>query len=215
MNYLRIRKGKFAEKAEETTQGAVRRSWNDRDTGEAMQAYDIINDHLSGMVVSAAPVDGKFGQVFEVVLKEVTLYKFVKKGEFIETKEEEVMITIPMTDRNNFGHLVEKLMSADLKKEMKISPYWIKGTSGEKNREGEYYPTVGLNIFQGEDKLQSKYWENKERGNGYPQHEKGWSSNQWKMYRLKEEEFLVGEIAKLELAPVGKEEKATEDDLVF
>ena len=220
MNYLRIRKGKFAEKADEATLGAKRREWIDRDTGAAKHAFDVLYDHVAGTIVKAEPVDGKFGQVFEITLKNVTAYSFVKKGEFAETKMEEVMITIPMTDRNNFGHFAEKIMSADLKKEIKISPYWIKGTSGAVNKEGEYYPTVGLNIFQGDKKLQSKYWKDKKRTNKFPKIEEGWDSDDWGVYRIKVKKFLLAEVAKLSFPEPEddgfvKDEIATAEDLPF
>ena len=131
--YLRVAEGKLRIKCNETTPGAVSRTYKDKDNTEKT-IWELVYTAVSGKIVNIIQRDHpEYGTSFNLVLK-----------------DGEDKYSIQMGDKSNyFSTFVMALPNIDLSKPVKIKPYSIKNDNG--------YDNQGFVIYQDEKKIENYY----------------------------------------------------------
>jgi hypothetical protein len=166
----------------EGTPGAVRRTYEDRDTKEEKVVFEQVFDFIDGMIGDVTIVEGKFGsQVMVPIIDGDTTF------------------TLSLGLTSNFGEdFLKKLPNIDLKKPVVISPFSFTSDKGK--------PVRGMSIQQdfkiangsvvGGTKIKNFFRdeEAKKNINGLPEPEgdtRKYDSDDWKVYFIKVRKFLV------------------------
>lgn len=176
--YLSVIQGVLKQKVDETTPGAEKRTY-ETPRGDKGVKFELSFKSWGGFLVALRIKEGEYGQSLEV--------------EFTDA-----ILSLNTEDRY-FSDFVKKIMSADLSKEISVSPYDFE-VNGERKR--------GLNIYQGRDsenkkiKLKNFYWDDvdKKSCNGMPQPKgdtKQFKKDDWKVYFITVRQFLIEEVLKL------------------
>lgn len=168
--------GKFHQTVAEGTEGAVVRTYEDKE-GVEKQKTELIHDSVSGIITGIAFEDGEYGTSLHITLDNEGI--------------------ISMGTASSFGEdFMKKLPNIDLKKEVKLAPYAFEAEG--KNRKG-------VTVYQDNEKIESYYFdkEAKKAINGMPEPEGDTSkfkSDDWKLHFLVVRKFLVAETSKIALA---------------
>lgn len=176
--------GKFHQKVEADTKGAVKREYETSD-GKKGTKYELVAQSIEGIITKVSIYDGEYGKNILVVFGNE------------ESPEESVVVSLN-TQSNYCEDFLKKLPNIDTEKPVKLAPYSFEDDKGKKKK--------GMTVYQGEDKIQGHYHqENKktklfEPVNGYPEVDKKkdevWDSDDWKLYFAKARKFLIGEVKK-------------------
>ena len=172
--------GKFHQAVPEGTEGAVVRTYEDKN-GEEKTKTELVFDTVKGMITKIEFVDGEFG-----------------KSMHVEIDNDGI---ISVGTASNFGEdLMKKLPAVDLSKEVTLTPYSF-------TPKGEENSKKGITVYQDGIKIQSHYYkadpENEGKWlniNGIPETEgdtSGFDSDDWKMHFMVVRKFLIKEIEKL------------------
>lgn len=165
--------GKFHKNVPEGTEGAVVRTYEDKDKNEHTKT-ELVFDSVSGVITKISFEDGKLG-----------------KNLLIEIDGDGV---IQLSTTSNFGeNLMKKIPNIDFSEAVKLVPFSFE--DGGKTRKG-------MTVYQNETKVESHYYdsEKKENINGIPEVDGDTSkfdSDDWKMHFMKVRKFLVGEVEKV------------------
>lgn len=165
--------GKFHESVLEGTEGAVVRTYEDKD-GVKQSKIELVFDEAQGKITKFYFEDGEFG-----------------KNLLLEIDNDGIIVL--GTASSFCEDLMKKLPAIDLKADVKLVPYSF--VAEGKSRKG-------ITVYQGEQKVESYYWdkEAKKVKNGFPEIEgdaSKFDSDDWKMHFMKVRKFLVSEIGKL------------------
>lgn len=173
--YLSIAQGNITRKAKKGEEGSVTREYQD-DDGNTKEVHEFQYSGIDGMLTGVSFKDGKFGEECRITIKDV----------------DEVYVLTIKTDDRYFQDFAKKLPNIDLSQEVRLSPFDFEGDNGK--------PVRGINITQGETKVQSYYYDadKKKDINGFPSVSKAdrkeFDSDDWKMYFIKVKKFLKKEV---------------------
>lgn len=165
--------GKFHQSVPDGTEGAITRTYEDRD-GVEQSKTELVFDSVSGVITKIGFVDGEYG-----------------KNLLIEIDNDGI---VQFGTSSNFGEdIMKKIPNIDFSKEVKLVPFSFEDKG--KTRKG-------VTVYQGETKIDSHYYdaEKKESCNGIPETEgdiKKFDADDWKMYFMKVRKFLVSEVEKV------------------
>lgn len=170
--YLQIIAGKFAQKVEKGTPGAV-----ERENKKKEIVYELLNSELTAKVKEMTIKKNEFGEQLEITMEEV--------GEFY-------VVTIPVESKY-FDSFASKIGNVDLSKEIKIAPYSFSPKDGGSKK-------TGINIFQDGKKLD--YFFSKENPKGKPQPTSDKLDDKaWKIYKIQERDFYCKYIMGMDKIP--------------
>lgn len=165
--------GKFHQSVPEGTEGAVTRTYEDKDKVEHTKT-ELVFDSVSGMITKISFEDGEFG-----------------KNLLIEIDGDGI---VQLNTASNFGEdLMKKIPNINLKEEVKLVPFSFEDNGKSKK---------GVTVYQNEVKIDSHYYdlEKKISCNGIPETEgdtKKFDSDDWKMHFMRVRKFLIGEVEKI------------------
>lgn len=172
--------GKFHKSVDAGTEGAVVRSYEDKD-GATKTKTELVFDTVKGMITKLEFVDGEFGKSLHVEIDNDGIVSVGTASPFGED-------------------LMKKLPSLDFSKEVTLTPYAFI-PKGEENSK------KGISVYQDGVKVQSNYYkadpENEGKFiniNGIPEAEGDttkFDSDDWKMHFMVVRKFLIKEITKL------------------
>lgn len=192
--YLSIVGGRFAEKVDKDTAGAVSRKNKKEEI-----VWEILNDKTSG-VIKNMKIDSNESFGKQLILS-------------MEDIGEEYSITIPVESRY-FDGFCNKIQSADLSKQIELAPYSFLPSNSENKK-------VGMNIYQDGKKLEYFYSKEDQKGKPFPDSEK-LEDDEYKIFKIRERKFfcaLIEELnAKLPLyanKEVNTQQENSSDDLPF
>jgi hypothetical protein len=158
--YLQIISGRFAQKVEKGTPGAV-----ERENKKKVMVYELLHDKLSGKIKEMTITKSDFGEALEVSMEDV--------GEHFH-------VSIPVESKY-FDSFAAKIGSADLTKEVELAPYSFEPKDGSGKK-------TGLNIFQSGTKLGYFFSKDDPKGKPQPSAEK-LDDKMWKIYKIQERDF--------------------------
>jgi len=177
--------GKFHQKVEEGTEGAVKREIKDKTTNEVVDTkFELLHDSVKGIITEVTIIEGKYGKNLQIT---------------IDTE------VISLGVKTNFGEdMLKKLPSIDLSKEVTLTPYSF-------IPKGETERKKGITVYQGGVKIGTAYFdiETKKTLKGCPEPvdndgvplprkgEKGYDSTDWETYFNIVRKFMEKEIVKL------------------
>lgn len=166
----------------EGTEDAVKRTYKTSD-GVERSKWEHQYTELTGTISKIAFYEGDFGLQLQVTV----------------TDESDKPITLSVNAASNFGEdIMKKLPNVDLTKPVKFVPYSFEDEKTKK-------PKRGVTIYQGDEKIQSFYWDSEKKKplNGYPvanlpKIKKGEKvpTSFWKLFYLQANAFLVEDIKK-------------------
>lgn len=175
--------GKFHQTVPEGTEGAIVRTYEDKDGVEKTKT-EIVWDEVTGKITKMSFEDGDFGKNLQ-----------------LEIDEDGV---ISLGTASSFGEdLMKKIPAIDMSKEVKLVPYSFQDEKG-KSRKGisVYQDFEGKTDKNTWTKIDSFYYdkEAKKDINGIPTPEgdtKSFDSDDWKMHFMVVRKFLIKEIENL------------------
>ena len=174
--------------ANEETEGAVKRTYETKERDSdgnfiKKSKWELQYTELTGMISGIKFYEGDYGLQLQVTF----------------TDDTDKPITLSVNTQSNFGEdIMKKLPNIDLKQPVKLVPYSFKDEKTGK-------PRRGVTIYQGEEKIQSFYYdaEKKKTLHGYPvaklpKVKKGEKvpTSFWKLFYLQANAFLVEDIKK-------------------
>lgn len=168
--------GKFHQKVEEGTPGAVLREGETKD-GTKYSKWELITDDVTGKITKVDFYDGEFGKNLILTLDVA--------GE---------PVTISMSTSQNFGEdMLHKILSVNLQTPVTLTPFVE--VKGEKTKKGIKVVQNGKEVwshFQAWNKDLKKFVSL----NGFPESPtapagKKVSSDEWKMYFMQARVFMV------------------------
>ena len=174
--YLSIIQGTLKQKVTPETKDAERRDYELKD-GTKGTKYELSFKSWRGVVQDLRLKEGEYGETLEV--------------EF-----EDAILTIN-TDSRYFNDFVKKLVSADISKEIEVSPF---------DFESEGKKLTGVSIYQQKNgervKLENHFWNDKDKKscNGMPipsGDTNRFKKDDWKMYFILVKKFLVAQLLKI------------------
>lgn len=191
--YLSIIGGRFAEKVDKETTGAISRKNKKDET-----VWEIMNDRTSGIIKNMRIESNEsFGK--QLILS-------------MEDLGEDYLINIPVESRY-FDGFCNKIQSADLSKEIELAPYSFLPSNSENKK-------VGMNIYQGGKKLDYFFTKENQKGKPFPKDEK-LDDDEYKIFKIQERKFFCNLIEELNTKlPISSKEKVespnnSNDDLPF
>lgn len=191
--YLSIIGGRFAEKVDKETTGAISRKNKKDET-----VWEIMNDRTSGIIKNMRIESNEsFGK--QLILS-------------MEDLGEDYLINIPVESRY-FDGFCNKIQSADLSKEIELAPYSFLPSNSENKK-------VGMNIYQGGKKLDYFFTKENQKGKPFPKDEK-LDEDDYKIFKIQERKFFCNLIEELNTKlPISSKEKVespnnSNDDLPF
>lgn len=194
--------GTLRQSVPEGTEGAVRRTYEDRETKAEVAVFELVYDFIDGMIGDINLFEGKFGD----------------------------NLIIPITDGDDTFHLslstsqpfgedfMKKLLNIDLSKPVAISPFSFTGENGK--------PVRGLSIVQdftinngsimGGTKVQNYFYDSVEKKtiNGMPVPDfdtRKAKTDDWKIYFAQVRKFLVNTLKEKNLIKEGAAAPAATD----
>lgn len=190
--------GKFHQTVDEGTEGAVVRTYTDKNEVEQSKT-ELVFDTVKGMITKIEFVDGEFGKSMQVEID----------GDGI----------ISVGTSSQFGEdFMKKLPALDFSKEVTITPYSFI-PKGEENSK------KGVSIYQDDVKVKSHFYEvdpeDKKKfivTNGMPVPEGDTSkfdSDDWKMHFMVVRKFLIKEIEKLSVFSKSEPKDVPLEDVKF
>lgn len=165
--------GKFHQSVPEGTEGAIVRTYEDKDGVEKTKT-ELVFDEVIGKITKMSFEDGDFGKNLQL--------------------EIDADGVISLSTASNFGEdMMKKLPAIDLSKEVKLVPYSFE--DGGKSKKG-------ITVYQDDVKIDSYYWDKMEKKsiNGIPEPEGDTSkfdSDDWKMHFMVVRKFLIKEVENL------------------
>ncbi len=197
--------GKFHIKCEETDEGAVKRTYKDKDENDVVVWEQVFTSFEDATIQSLEIKDGDYGRVLYIGL------------------DDDVVISV--NTANNFGtDFMKKIPNIDMSKPVTIFPFSFVGDKGK--------DVKGVSITQEGNKITSFFQEKKGgktvNTNGYPEIDESKKSEPtaktawrkfWKNYFETVDDFLVEYIEKNHLieykAPEKTDEKETDEEVPF
>lgn len=164
--------GHFHQSVPEGTEGAVVRTYEDKEGNEQTKTELVFNE-VSGTITKLTFEDGNFGQNLEIEL------------------DGEGVVSLPTS--SNFGEdIMKKLPAVDLSKPVRLVPYAFEDAGKSKK---------GVTVYQDGAKVENYYWsaDRKIAINGMPSagDTSNFKSDDWKMHFMVVRKFLVKEIEAL------------------
>lgn len=189
VTYLNVMSdGKFHQKVEEGTPGAVLREGETKD-GTKYSKLELITDFVAGKITKVDFYDGEYGK--SLVLN-------------LETLDGDVSVSL--STASDFGKdMLHKILSVDLGTIVTLTPF-IEETN-KLNKKGEKIMNKGIRVVQNGNQVWSHFqkWD-KDLGkfvslNGMPEAPtapagKKPSSDEWKMYFMQAKIFMIKEVEK-------------------
>ena len=191
--FISIVGGKFRQKVDEGTSGAVRREYELKN-GEKGVKHELVFRSWKGIIEDIRVVDGEYGEVCHVVFPDAT-------------------ISIPTASRY-FLDFAKKARNINTDREIELIPYDFEDNEGQRR--------TGISVLQEGKKQENFYWDagKKTTKNDFPKVDEK-EYKKLSGTRLKEfwrdyygrtvKNFLVDEISKIKFAP--KSTVITEQDL--
>lgn len=188
--YLSIIEGKLKQKVDKDTNGAIRRDYEIKKGKEVVKGtkYELEFDAWVG------------------IMKDLTI-RDTDYGEQLSITFDDAILTIGVSS-SYFTDFVKKIMTADVNKPIKISPY---------NFEDDGQKRIGVALYQNEKKLENFYYNPKDKKscNGMPVPKgdtKKFKTNDWKVYYIEVEKFLVAELEKIQAKVEARNEALAEEE---
>ena len=166
--------GKFHQNVPEGTEGAVIRTYEDKD-GVEQKKTELVFDSVDGVITKLSFEDGDYGKSLNIELD----------GDGV----------ISLATSSNFGEdFMKKLPNIDLSKSVNIAPFAFEDDKKKMRK--------GVSITQDGNKIESAYYnkDTKEAVGGIPEIKEDttkWSSDDWKMHFMTVRKFLIGEVEKI------------------
>lgn len=176
--YLQIVGGKFAQRVEKGTQGAV-----ERKNKKEATVYELLHDRVSGKIKEIKVEKNEFGKQILIIMEEV--------GEVY-------VITLPVESKYS-DSFCSKVGSADLSSTIELVPYSFQPADSKTKR-------TGLNLYQNGVKLD--YFFTKENPKNKPVPHGGGllSEEDYKIFKLQERKFFCEYISGMDKIPAKKED---------
>lgn len=173
--YLSIVGGRFSQKVNKDTPGAVHREY-ELSNGAKGEKWELVFAKWSGVVRGIEFKDSDYGKVCNVILDDAT-------------------ITLN-TDSNFFSDFAKKIFSADLTKSIEFSPYDFESEEGKKLK--------GITMKQNSNKLYNYFYDAEKKVNlrDFPTAENITEKDDWKVYFLGVKKFLIKRLEWLEFPKV-------------
>lgn len=188
--------GTLRRKVDETTPGAVRREYEDKDGGKK-EKYELIFDSLEGYIEDVGVHDGDFG--YQVVVK-------------LDPNKDGKNPTIQFSLETAYGRdVLNKLPGVDFTKPVYFRPYAF-------DKDGD---TIrGVEMKQDDQKLVNQFWdyENKKPLLGAPEAEgdvETYTTDDWKIHYLKLGKFKREYFANHVLPRFLEEKKAPRESVDY
>lgn len=162
--------GKFHQTVPEGTEGAVVRTYKDKDDVDQTKT-ELVYNEVSGKITKLAFEEGNFGENLQIEID----------GDGV----------VSLGTASSFGEdIMKKLPAIDLSKPVKLVPYAFE--DGGKSRKG-------VTVYQDEKKVESHYYDKdaKKSINGIPEPEgdvSTFKSDDWKLHFMLVRKFLVKEV---------------------
>lgn len=188
--YLNIVGGKFAEKAKSDTPNAVKRFSEKKN----QDVWELLNDRTSGTIKSMVIEKGDYGKQLIISMSDV---------------DENYLISLPVESKY-FDSFCSKIGNANISQSLELAPYSFEPKEGGAKR-------VGMNIFQGGNKLEYFFSKENPKGKPFPESEK-LDEESWKIYKLQERKFYCQFIESLTIKkeePKASSQPEESDDLPF
>lgn len=183
--YLRIVGGNIVQTVDKTTDKARLREYELSD-GTQGSKWELVFMNWEGLIHNIEFKESKYGDMCNIEFSDAILSL--------------------NTSSKYFQDLAQRLPFADITKPILFHPYDIE--DGDKRN-------TGVSVQQNGEKFKNFYWDGKEKSHGFPEvdasqiEKKGY----WKMYFGEVEEFLIGEIKKMEFSkPEQTPEEIFQDD---
>lgn len=197
--YIGIIGGKFATKANADTPNAVKRFSEKKN----QDVYELLYDDVTGRITDIHIEESQFGKQLIVGVNDV--------GDYLQ-------VQIPVESKY-FWHFAMKINYVDFNQEIMIAPYSFEDKT-KKDSKGNPQKITGLNIYQpaianANNKTQYYYTESEPKGKPMP--EKDMDETDYKVFRLKEQKFLIEAVSKIKLTQHDEEPahiaNATDDEI--
>lgn len=183
--------GKFHEKVDEGTEGAILREY-ETSSGEKGEKWELIYKKVEGIITNVDFHEGDFGENILITFK----------------LEDDTEITLAQGVTSNFGEdILKKIPALNFSEKVGMQPYVFTKDNGKEAR--------GVTVWQTSDKVLSYFrdFEKNEDKNGIPQPEgdtEKYDKDDWRIHFIKVRKFLVS-YAKEHIVPkFAKEEGAIE-----
>ena len=148
---LTIAYGKMVQKCDPGEPGAKIRTWEDSETGEIKEKYEIVHKNLIGRIVGLHISEKQYGPVLVVTL----------------AKGGEKAVLMVQVNSAFFGGFVKKLPNVDFKEEVVLNSWDFIGKNGK--------PVRTISVGQGGFKVNSHFWDGaNHKSVGLPEAPKPW-----------------------------------------
>lgn len=179
--YIGIIGGKFATKANSDTPNAVKRFSEKKN----QDVWELVYDNVTGRITDIRIEESPYGKQLIVAVNDV--------GDYLQ-------LQIPVESKY-FWHFAMKINYVDFNSEMMIAPYSFEDKT-KKDSKGNPQKITGLNIYQpaianANNKVQYYYTDAEPKGKPMP--EKDMDETDYKVFRLKEQKFLLEAVSKIKL----------------
>ena len=162
--------GKFHEKVNEGTDGAILRSYELRD-GTKGEKWELVYQKIEAFITDIRFEDGEFGENL-----------------IITFKDGDNEVSLSQGTSTSFGEdILKKLPAIDFAEKVGMQPYAFEDERGKLKQ--------GVSIWQKSDKVMSAFWDGEKNLHGFPELKKeeyeNWSKDDWKIHFLQVRKFLV------------------------
>lgn len=177
--YVGIIQGKFATKADSTTQGAVKR-YSEK---KAMDVWETLYDDITGRITDIRIEESQFGKQLVVTINDIV---------------DMIHVQIPVESKY-FWHFAMKVPNVNLNQDVMIVPYSFEDKV-KKDLKGNPQRITGLNFYQPATKTPNNkidYYYKDGDSHGKPVAEKDMDDDDYKIFKIREQKFLVEQVSKI------------------
>ncbi len=159
----------------EGTEGAKKREYETSD-GKVGTKWELLYKDVSGLLTKINFREGDYGKSLQLTIQD----------------GDEMPVVLSLPTSSNYGEdAMKKLINIDLAKPVKIAPYSFTDDKGKIKK--------GVTIYQDEVKLTNYFYdiETKQNLHGFPEPKKlkkPLSKEQWKMYFMEAQMFMIDKI---------------------